>query len=69
MARTIIVTGVTTAGGAELGPVEIHVAAIQPNGVRCQAGLEPRDAAVEIVCVRAFDFGGDDFPDSQGTAT
>ena len=52
---------VTTAAGAELGPVEIHLAAIQPNGVRCQVGLEPRDAAVQVVFVRSLDFRGDMF--------
>src|ERR1700693_2573074 len=64
-ARTIIVTGVTTAGGAELGPGEDHDAAIQPNGVRCQARLEAGDAAVQVVFVRSFDPGGDDLADFQ----
>jgi hypothetical protein len=41
-ARTIIVTDVTTADGAELGPVQVHDAAIQPKGGRCQGGWRIR---------------------------
>jgi hypothetical protein len=71
-AQPIIVAGATTERGAADGPVQVHVAgqysrslgdvkrhAGGVKGGRSKAG----DAAVQIVLIRALDFGGDDLAD------
>jgi hypothetical protein len=65
MARPIVVTYVTAAGGAGFGPIQNHEFRHTAEWLTVSSVSEARDAAVQIIFVRAFDFCGDDLADTE----
>jgi hypothetical protein len=67
MARPIVVIDMTTVGGAEFGPIQNHEFRHTAEWLAVSSVSEPRDAAVQIIFVCAFDFRGDDLTDPEWT--
>jgi hypothetical protein len=67
MARPIVVIDMTTVGGAEFGPIQNHEFRNTAEWLAMSSASEARDAAMQIVLVRAFDFRGDDLADTEWT--
>jgi hypothetical protein len=68
MARPIVVIDMTTVGGAEFGPIQNHEFRHTAEWLAMSSVSEARDATVQIIFIRAFDFRGDDFADAEWTA-
>ena len=67
MARPIVVIDMTTADGAEFGPIQNHEFRHTAEWLAVSSASEARDAAMKIIFVRAFDFRGDDLADTEWT--